>query len=57
MSKKTIELEVIYKYKIEIDEENEILIECSSYHFGTNLPVIANYGVIVKDVEFETILK
>jgi hypothetical protein len=59
MSKKTLEIEVTYKYTIEVDEDNLIVKEYSTekeliddlvgYRF-TTLPVIGD-GVEIKDVE------
>lgn len=61
MAKKTIIVEVIYKYELEVDTDNQIvkeynsetemLIDCATYRFGTGLPVINDGGVTVKDVE------
>jgi hypothetical protein len=58
---KTLEATVTYKYKLEIDDnndivkeyesENELLVDCASYRFGIGLPVIGGGGVKVKDVE------
>jgi hypothetical protein len=60
MSKKTIAIEVTYKYTIEVDEnspivkeyntEGELIDDLASYRF-TILPVLNN-GVEIKDVEF-----
>lgn len=61
MSKKTVEVIVTYKYELEIDEdnsivkeyegENDLLVDCATYRFGSGLPVIGDGGVVVKDVE------
>lgn len=59
MSKKTIEIEVTYKYTIEVDEnssivkeydtEKELIDDLVGYRF-TTLPVLNN-GVEIQDVE------
>jgi len=56
---KKVTVNVTYQYEIEIDEsneivkeyesENELLVDCSSYHFGKILPVMNGGGVKVKD--------
>lgn len=61
MSKKIVTVEVRYKYELEIDDENPIvqdyegenhlLVDCAIHQFGSNLPVIKEGGVVVKDVE------
>ena len=58
---RTVTVEVTYKYELEIDDnneivkeyesENELLMDCATYRFGTGLPVIGDGGVKVKDVE------
>lgn len=58
---RTVTVNVTYKYELEINDENSIvkeyedentlLVDCASYHFGHNLPVIANAGVKVTDIE------
>jgi hypothetical protein len=57
---KKVEITVTYKYDVEIDEsnsivkeydsENDLLIDCATYRFGSGLPVIGNGGVKVLDV-------
>lgn len=60
---KTIELEITYKYKIEVDETNEIvkeyesenhlLYELANYQFSEHLPVME--AVKVLDIELTEI--
>lgn len=57
---KKVTLEVIYKVEVEIDEshnivneyegENDLLVDCASYHFSNILPVIKEKGVVIKDM-------
>lgn len=67
MAKKKIEVNVTYKYELEIDEddsivkeyedEKELLWDCASRHFGTGTPVINNGGVQVLDRELVEVVK
>lgn len=62
--KRTIKLEVTYKYTIEVDDDNyvvkeyandlDLLGDVSSYRFSQVLPVISTGGVVIKDVELIT---
>lgn len=56
-----IEATITYKYEVEVndddeivkeyEDDNELLVDCATYHFGTGLPVIGGGGVKIIDTE------
>ena len=62
-----LEIEITYKYKIEVDETDDIVMDyendeelvhhLAGYRFGTVLPVIQIGAVKIKDIELVEVVR